>query len=137
MCEYEVKGQRITYPRLIKVVKGMDAKEREQIIYRSIERGLDKGERSSYREEIDSQTVSKYQEMPFSVLLVKLRRKLKLSTFAEGHREGFNRRVSEDSEAPISLYDCFRNYSAKERLEKENTVYCNKCKEHRESTKQM
>ena len=37
----------------------------------------------------------------------------------------------------MSLYDCFKNFSVKERLEKENTVYCNKCKDHKEATKQM
>jgi ubiquitin carboxyl-terminal hydrolase 4/11 len=37
----------------------------------------------------------------------------------------------------LSLYDCFNNFSVKEKLEKENTVYCNKCKDHREATKQM
>lgn len=37
----------------------------------------------------------------------------------------------------MSLADCFKSYAVKERLEKENTVYCGKCKDHKEATKQM
>jgi len=37
----------------------------------------------------------------------------------------------------ISLQDCFDNFSLEERLDKENTWYCSKCKEHRQAFKKM
>jgi ubiquitin carboxyl-terminal hydrolase 4/11 len=86
---------------------------------------------------VSSVKPSTLKDFPFQVVMIQYRRKLKLSTFIEGYKERFNRRISEDNEAPLSLHDCFHNFSHKEVLERENTVYCNKCKKHQEATKQM
>lgn len=37
----------------------------------------------------------------------------------------------------ISLYNCLDSFRAEEKLEKDNTWYCNQCKKHQEATKKM
>ena len=84
-----------------------------------------------------SERASTLKNYPFEGVIVQYRKKLKLSTFLEGYHEGFNRKIYEDDNSTMSLADCFKNYTVKEHLEKENTVYCGKCKDHKEATKQM
>ena len=37
----------------------------------------------------------------------------------------------------ISLYDCLEMFSSEEKLEEDNTWYCNVCKKHQEATKKL
>lgn len=43
----------------------------------------------------------------------------------------------EMEEGLLTLDDCLRTFTQKERLEGENSWYCNKCKDFKEATKQM
>jgi ubiquitin carboxyl-terminal hydrolase 4/11/15 len=45
--------------------------------------------------------------------------------------------VALGEESTLVLEDCFRSFTQKEKLEKENSWYCNKCKDFKQATKQM
>ncbi len=62
------------------------------------------------------------------MIVVECSRKLKLSTYVEAYNEGFSRRLIESEETPLNLEDCFKAFTKREKLEKENSWYCNKCK---------
>ncbi len=50
LCEYEYNGERISYPRIIKFAKGSTTSSKDSQVYKSVERGLEKGSKSSYSE---------------------------------------------------------------------------------------
>ena len=95
LCEFELNKERTTYPRFVKYAKGSGQTGREAAIYKALERGLEKGApRSSYGELVSSEKQTTMNNLPFPLVTVQYRRKLKLSTFVEGYHEGFNRRLS-------------------------------------------
>lgn len=49
--------------------------------------------------------------------------------------ESFKPQIKKDN--VISLYNCLDSFRAEEKLEKDNTWYCNDCKKHQEASKRM
>lgn len=47
------------------------------------------------------------------------------------------RKTKAESNSSPTLYDCFEQFRQTEKLEKDNSWYCNKCKDHVEATKKI
>ena len=65
------------------------------------------------------------------------RKKYKLLTYSESWKENFRGKLIEIEERTLSIEDCLKNFSVREKLDKENSWYCGKCKDFKEATKQM
>ena len=95
LCEFELNKEKTSYPRFVKYIKTAGQVGKEAAIYKALEKGLEKrAPKSSYGELVSSEKLSSIKDLPFPVLSVHYKRKLKLSTFVEGYHEGFNRRLS-------------------------------------------
>jgi len=82
MYEYELNAERCSYPRLIKLPKNPNTSVKDSLVYKSLERGLEKGAaKSSYQELVVRERLSKIENAPFKTIIVECRKKLKLSTF--------------------------------------------------------
>ena len=72
------------------------------------------------------------------VLDVKITKPTKLEFLGLNQCQEHNGNEGNDnSNKDCNIYDCLKLFTKKERLEKENSWYCSKCKEHKQATKTM
>jgi ubiquitin C-terminal hydrolase len=74
---------------------------------------------------------------PFKKIIINCTKRLKLLTYTEGYKEGFRNKLIELEETSLTLDDCLRNFTQKEKLSKENSWFCGKCKDFKDAVKQM
>lgn len=86
LCEFELNKEKTTYPRFVKFAKNSGQVGKETAIYKALERGIEKGApRGSYQDLVQGERLSSLKNLPFTVITVMYKRKLKLSTFVEGY----------------------------------------------------
>lgn len=86
LCEYEYQSERISYPRFLRFDKSSGPGGKESVINQSLQRGLEKNtSRGSYSELVVKERASQVIGIPYGSLLIEIKKKLKLSTFVEGH----------------------------------------------------